>query len=71
VRFLIIVAAAAGVGYYAYKAVWDEPVSCGSIQTACMQKCRRTTTEAPAARACQDSCQSDAQACEREKARAQ
>jgi hypothetical protein len=68
-RFLIILAIAAGVGWYAYKAIWDEPVTCASAQTACMQKCRRTTTEDSAAQACQAECQRERESCEREKAR--
>ena len=69
-RFLIILAIAAGVGWYAYKAIFtEEAAPCASAQTACMQSCRRTTTEAPAAQACQESCQRDKEACDREKAR--
>ena len=70
-RFLVILAIAAGVGWYAYKAIWeDEPATCGGAQTVCLQKCRRTTTEAPAAQACQESCARDKEMCDREKARA-
>jgi len=70
VRFLIVLAIAAGVGWYAYKALSDsdEARSCASASTACMQKCRRTTTETQAAQECQDACRRDAAACEREKA---
>jgi hypothetical protein len=70
VRFLVILAIAAGVGYYAYKAIWEEPVTCGSAQQACMQKCRRTTTENSAAQACQADCERERESCDREKARA-
>jgi hypothetical protein len=69
-RFLIVLAFVAGVGYYAYKAIWDEPRTCAGAQTACMQKCRRTTTETAAAQACQAECQRDRETCDREKARA-
>ena len=64
---LIVLAIAVAVGYYAYKGITggDEAPSCRSAFTACMQKCRRTTTEAPAAQACQESCQRDSDACER------
>ena len=69
-RFLIIVAVAAGVGWYAYKAIWtDEPPSCASAETACMQKCRRNTTENAAAQACQADCQRERESCDRERAR--
>ena len=65
---LIVLAIAAVAGYYIYKAVMgnDEPPSCKSAFTACMQNCRRTTTEAPAAQACQQACSRDADACERQ-----
>jgi hypothetical protein len=64
---LIVLAVVGALGYYAYKAITseDEAPSCRSASTACMQKCRRTTTEAPAAQACQESCQRDEAACER------
>jgi len=62
---LIILAIAAAAGYYAYKGITgsgDAP-SCKETFRACMTTCRRTTTEAPAAQACQQSCQRDADAC--------
>ncbi len=64
---LIVLALAVGAGYYAYRAVSgeDEAPSCRSAFTACMQKCRRTTTEAPASQACQEGCGRDQAACER------
>jgi hypothetical protein len=64
---LIVLAIAVAVAYFAYKGITggDEAPSCRSAFTACMQKCRRTTTEAPAAQACQESCQRDLEACER------
>ncbi len=64
---LIVLAVVVALGYYAYKAISgeDEAPSCKSAFTACMQKCRRTTTEAPAAQACQEVCQRDQAACER------
>jgi hypothetical protein len=64
---LVILAIAIAAGYYAYIAVsgGDTAPSCKSTFTACMQKCRRTTTEAPAAQACQEGCQRDQAACER------
>ena len=64
---LVVLAAAVAAGYYAYQAVSGEgeAPSCRSAFTSCMQKCRRTTTEAPAAQACQEGCQRDQAACER------
>jgi len=64
---LIVLAVVVALGYYAYKAISgeDEAPSCKSAFTACMQKCRRTTTEAPAAQACQEACQRDQAECER------
>ena len=64
---LIVLAVVAALGYYAYKAISDEDEgpSCKSAFTACMQKCRRTTTEAPAAQVCQEACQRDQAVCER------
>ena len=67
IGMLIVLGVVAALGYYAYKAISgeDEGPSCRSAFTACMQKCRRTTTEAPAAQACQEGCQRDQAACER------
>ena len=64
---LIVLAIAVALGYYAYKGITgeDEAPSCRSASTACMQKCRRTTTETPAAQACQEGCRRDQDACER------
>jgi hypothetical protein len=71
VGVLLVIAIAAAAGYYAYIALSgsDQAPSCRSAFTACMQKCRRTTTEAPAAQACQKACQRDADACEGESKR--
>jgi hypothetical protein len=64
---LVILAIAVAAGYYAYQGVsgGDDAPTCKSTFTACMQKCRRTTTEAPAAQACQEGCRGDLAACER------
>ena len=64
---LVLLAVAVAAGYYAYKAVSGEDATpgCKGAFTACMQKCRRTATEAPAAQACQEGCQRDLTACER------
>lgn len=65
---LVVLAVAVAVGYYAYKGISgvDEPPSCKSAFDTCMKICRRTTTEAPAAQACQEACQRDQAACERQ-----
>ena len=62
---LIVLALAAAGGYYVYKAVMetDAAPSCAAAQNACLQKCRRSTTEAPAAQSCQEACQREAEAC--------
>jgi hypothetical protein len=64
---LVVLAVAVAAGYSAYKGITggDDAPSCRSAFTACMQKCRRTTTEAPAAQACQEGCQRDQAACDR------
>lgn len=65
---LVVLAIAVAVAYYAYKGISGagEAPSCKSAFSSCMQSCRRTTTEAPAAQACQEGCQRDQAACERE-----
>lgn len=61
---LIVLAIAVAIGYYAYKGIWtDEAPSCESVFTACMQKCRRTTTDNAGAQACQQACQRERDAC--------
>jgi hypothetical protein len=64
---LIVIAIAAALGYYAWKGITgdDEAAGCKGAFNSCMKTCRRTTTEAPAALACQQACQRDADACER------
>jgi len=63
---LIVLAIAIAVGYFAYKGIWnDEAPGCKGAFTACMQKCRRTATEAPAAQACQEACRRESDACGR------
>ena len=69
-KFLVILAIAAGIGWYAYKSIWDAPETCASDQQACMEKCRRTTTENQEAQACQAACTRARESCDREKARA-
>ncbi len=71
-RFLLVLAIAGAIGYYAYKAMegGGGPPSCSAAQNACMQKCRRTTTENQEAQACQAACTRERETCDREKARA-
>jgi hypothetical protein len=66
---LVVIAIAAAVGYYAYKGISgpDGAPTCRGALETCMKICRRTTTEAPAAQACQDACQRDSVACERQR----
>lgn len=62
---LIILLAAAAIGYYAYKALTGagEPETCNEAFNHCMKTCRRTTSEAPASQACQEACRRDQAAC--------
>jgi len=64
---LVVLAIAAGAGYYLYQAISevDEGPSCKDAYTSCMRYCRRTTTETAAAQSCQQACQRDFDACER------
>jgi hypothetical protein len=64
--FLIVIAIAVAVGYYAYKGIWqadEQQPSCASALNYCIKTCRRTTTEAPEAQRCQEACQREADAC--------
>jgi len=65
---LIVLAIAVAAGYYAYKGITGggDAESCKEAFRECMKTCRRTTTEAPAAQACQDACLRDQTACERQ-----
>jgi hypothetical protein len=62
--FIVLVVAVA-IGWYAYKALTGagEPEGCNEAFNHCMKTCRRTTTEAPAAQACQEACKRDQAAC--------
>ena len=63
---LLVLAIAIAIGYYAYKGIWsDTAPSCKSAFTACLQKCRRTTTENAPAQACQGACRRERDACAR------
>lgn len=64
--FLIVLAIAVAVGYYAYKGIWqadEQQLSCPAAQNACIRNCRRTATEAPEEQRCQEACQREADAC--------
>jgi hypothetical protein len=64
--FLIVVAIAVAVAWYAYKGIWqagDEQPGCAAELNACLKNCRRTTTEASDAQRCQQACQREADAC--------
>jgi hypothetical protein len=64
---LVVVAIAAVAGYYVYQGVTGEgeAPTCDSTLKSCLQKCRRTSTDASAAQACQQACQRDADDCKR------
>jgi len=66
---LVILALAAGAGYYLYKAISevDEGPGCKDAHTSCMRYCRRTTTETASAQTCQQACQRDFDACDRQR----
>ena len=55
-------------GYYAYKYVMEPETvsapSCKAQLNSCMTNCRKTTTEAPQAQACQQECSAKAASCE-------
>jgi hypothetical protein len=54
-------------GYYAYKYVVEPDTvaaaSCKSQHSSCIVDCRRTTSEAPQAQACQEECSRKAAVC--------
>ena len=64
---LIVLGIVAGGGYYAYQAFTqgDDVADCPGTQNACLRNCRRTSTEAAAAEACQQACQREAEDCAR------
>jgi len=67
---LVVLVLAIVAGYYVYKEVFmqpSEPPSCKAALNQCIATCRRTTSEAPATQACQESCERDADACERKR----
>ena len=64
---VILVLAVAG-GWWLYKNVFEtdtvSPPSCQSQNASCIARCRKTTTEAPQAQACQEDCRRNLAACE-------
>ena len=66
---LVLISILAAMGYYAYKSISGsgEAPSCGGAYNYCMKVCGGTTTEAPAAQACQEACARDQATCERER----
>ena len=65
---LVVIVLAAALGYYAWKSLSGpgKAPSCHETYTYCMTMCRGTTTEAPAAHDCQETCERNQAACERE-----
>ena len=64
--FLIVIAIAVAVGYYAYKGIWQadtQQPSCASALNACTKNCRRTQTESADMQRCQQACQRESDAC--------
>jgi uncharacterized membrane protein YebE (DUF533 family) len=61
---IVILAAIGVLGYYAWKALMDDtPPTCSEEQNACLARCRKTATEAPAMQACQEECRRSFAAC--------
>ena len=67
---VVLVLAVAG-GYWVYKNVLEpETVSaptCKQELNSCIARCRKSSSEAPQAQACQEECQRKAAGCEAEK----
>jgi hypothetical protein len=68
---LVVLALAGAAGWWVYKNVFEADTvsapSCKSQLNSCLANCRKTTTEAPQAQACQDSCQRNLASCEAQK----
>jgi uncharacterized membrane protein YebE (DUF533 family) len=64
---LVLLVAIGAIGYYAWNYYFEaeEAPSCRAQLNRCISLCRKTASEAPQAQACQETCQRDADACER------
>jgi len=62
---LVLLAAIAAAGYYGYKYFTqaEQAPSCKMQLNRCIAGCRKTSTEAPQAQACQEDCQQKAASC--------
>jgi hypothetical protein len=63
---LIIVCALGVAGYYGYQyfVQAEEAPSCKAQLNRCIANCRKTSTEAPEMKACQEACQAKREACQ-------
>jgi hypothetical protein len=66
---LVLLIAIGVAGYYAYKYFMEseETPSCKAQLNRCIANCRKSTTEASEAQACQRKCEQDADACEQKR----
>lgn len=64
---LVVLAIFVAGGYYAYKYVMEPDTvsapSCKAQLNSCMANCRKTTSEAPQAQACQQDCNNKSASC--------
>ena len=64
---LVLLATIGVAGYYGYKyfVEAEEAPSCKAQLNRCIANCRKTATEAPEVKACQENCQRESDACEK------
>jgi hypothetical protein len=64
---IIVLILFVGGGYYAYKYAMEPDTvsapSCKARLNSCLASCRKTTSEAPQAQACQEDCNNKAASC--------
>ena len=62
---LIVLALAAGAGYYLYQqlTVPDASPSCEAALNGCIHKCRQTATDSTTMQACQQACREEEKVC--------
>jgi hypothetical protein len=64
---LVVLIALAVIGYFVYQQFLgkesEKPPSCKAELSSCLTLCRKTTSEAPEYRACQERCDQKAAAC--------